>query len=127
MSVVFVELLMSCVKELYDVEYCRDVVETVAELAETRQVTYRGRRNVTYVLNLPRGDQPQVLIAVDQKKKGLMLTLVGEGYMMFLMYKRDDKFRPIHAEVINAEIAAAANHNAPSGVLQRLLSHKQNA
>jgi hypothetical protein len=127
MSVVFVELFAACLKELHDEEYCRGVVETVAELAASRQVTYRGRRGVTYVLNLPRGDQPQVLIAVDQKKRGLMLTLVGEGYMMFLMYKRDDKFRPIHAEVINAEIAAAANHNAPSGVLQRLLSHKQNA
>jgi len=127
MSVVFVELFAACFKELRDVEYCRGVVEAVAELAETRQVAYRGKKGVTYVLNLPHGDQPQVLIAVDQKKKGLMLTLVGEGYMMFLMYKRDNKFRPIHAEVINAEVAAAANHNTPSGVLQRLLSHKQNA
>jgi hypothetical protein len=130
MSVVFVELLMSCVKELHDEEYCRGVVEAVAELAASRQVAYRGRRGVTYVLNLSRGDQPYVKTAVDhRRKKGLVLTLAGEGYIIFLMYERgdDNKFRPIHAEVINAEVAAAANHNAPSGVLQRLLSHKQNA
>jgi len=127
MNDVFVEVFMACFKELRDEEYCYDVVKAVAELAETRRVEYRGKRGVTYVLNLPRGDQPQVLIAVDQKKKGLVLTLVGEGYMIFLMYKREDKFRPIHAEVVNAEVAATANQNLPSGVLQRLLSRTQNA
>jgi len=124
---VFAQLFMACFKELRDEEYCRGVVEATAELAETRRVAYRGRRGITHVLNLPRGDQPQVLIAVDQKKKGLVLTLVGEGYMIFLMYKREDKFRPIHAEVVNAEVAATANQNLPSGVLQRLLSRTQNA
>jgi len=122
MSVVFVELFAACFKELRDEEYCRGVVEAVAELAETRQVAYRGKKGVTYVLNLPRGDQPYVKTAIDhRRKKGLAFTLVGDRYIIFLMYERDNKFRPIHAEVINAEIAAAANHNAPSGVLQRLL------
>jgi hypothetical protein len=119
---VFVELFAACFRELRDEEYCRGVVEATAELAERRRIEYRGRKGVTYVLNLPRGDQPHVLFAVDRNKRGLVLTLVGEGYMMFLMYKRDGgKFRPIHAEVVNAEIAAAANHSTPSGILQRLL------
>jgi hypothetical protein len=118
----FVELFMACYKELRDEEYCRGVVETAAELAETRRVAYRGKRGVTYVLKLPRGDQPHVLFAVDRvHKKGLVLTLVGEGYVVFLTYERGDKFRPVHAELVNAEIAAAANHSMPSGVLQRLL------
>jgi len=126
---VFAELFIACFKELHDEEYCRAVVEATAELAETRRIEYRGKRDVTYVLNLPRADQPHVLFAVDHRnKKGLVLTLVGEGYMMFLMYKRDGgKFRPIHAEVINAEIAAAANQNLPTGILQRLLSRTQTA
>jgi hypothetical protein len=123
MSAVFVELFTSCFKELRDEEYCRGVVETVAELAETRQVAYRGRKGVTYVLNLPRGDQPHVMVAVDHRnKKSLMLTLAGEGHITFLAYEHNDgKFHPVHAEVVNAEIAAAANLNMPSGVLQRLL------
>jgi len=128
MSIVFVELFAACMKELRDKEYCRGVVETVAELAETRRVAYKDKRGVTYVLNLPRSDQPLVQMAVDHKKKGLVLTLVGEGYIVFLMFKREaDNFRPIHAEVINAEIAAAANHNTPSGILQRPLSRAQTA
>ncbi|MFZ8840925.1 MAG: hypothetical protein ACO2PM_18815 [Pyrobaculum sp.] len=118
---------MACFKELRDEEYCRGVVEATAELAETRRVAYRGRRGITHVLNLPRGDQPYVQIAVDYKqKKGLVVALVGEGYMIFLMYRRDeDKFRPVHAEVINAEIAAAANHNLPTGALHTLLNRTQ--
>jgi hypothetical protein len=124
----FVELFMACYKELRDEEYCRGVVETAAELAETRRVAYRGKRGVTYVLKLPRGDQPHVLFAVDRvHKKGLVLTLVGEGYVVFLTYERGDKFRPVHAELVNAEIAAAANHGMPSGVLQRLLKRVQTA
>jgi len=127
MSEVFVELFMACYKELRDEEYCRGVVETAAELAETRRVAYR-KRGVTYVLNLPRGDQPHVLFAVDRvHKKGLVLTLVGDGYIIFLTYERGDKFRPVHAELANAEIAAAANHGMPSGVLQRLLKRVQTA
>jgi len=128
MSEVFVELFMACYKELRDEEYCRGVVETAAELAETRRAAYRGKRGVTYVLNLPRGDQPHVLFAVDRvHKKGLVLTLVGEGYIVFLAYERGDKFRPVHAELVNAEIAAAANHSMPSGVLQILLKRIQTA
>ena len=50
-----------------------------------------------------------------------MLTLTGEGYIMFLFYERGGKFYPIHAEVINTEIAAAANHDMSSGILQKLL------
>jgi len=123
---VFADLFMACYKELRDEEYCRGVVETAAELAETRRVSYRGKRGVTYVLNLPRGDQPHVLMAVDRvHKRGLVLTLVGEGYITFLTYERGDRFRPVHAEIVNAEIAAAANHNLPSGALQKLL--KKNA
>lgn len=111
MSGVFVEVFMACFRELRDEEYCHDVVETIAKLAETRRIEYRGRRGVTYVLNLPRGDQPQVLIAVDhRRKRGLVLTLVGKGYIMFLTHERDeDKFRPVRVEVVNAEIAAAVN------------------
>ncbi len=127
MSDVFVELFIACFRELYDEEYCHAVVETTAELAERRRVEYRGKRGVTYVLNLPRGDRPYVRFAVDYKrKKGLVLTLVGDGYIVFLTYERDEgKFRPVHAEMVNAEIAAAANHNLPTGVLQRLMSRTQ--
>jgi len=125
MSEVFVELFMACYKELRDEEYCRGVVETAAELAEARRVAYRGRRGVAYVLSLPRNDNPYVLFAVDRvHRKGLVITLVGEGYIMHLIYRRgDSKFYPIHAEIVNAEIAAATNHNLPSDTLQRLLNH----
>jgi len=122
MSTVFVNLFMVCFKELRDEEYCRGVVEAAAELAETRRVAYRGKRGVTHVFNLPRDDQPHVMVAVDhRRKKGLVLTLTGEGYIMFLFYERGGKFYPIHAEVINTEIAAAANHDMSSGILQKLL------
>jgi hypothetical protein len=70
MSVVFVELFAACLKELHDEEYCRGVVEAVAELAASRQVAYRGRRGVTYVLNLPRGDQPTGVDSRRSKKEG---------------------------------------------------------
>lgn len=125
MSEDFAELFIACFKELRDEGYCRGVVETVAELAETRRMAYRGRTGITYVLRLPHNDSPHVLFAVDyRKKKGLILTLVGEGYITHLIYKRvDDKFRPIHAEILNGEIAAMVNHNMPGGVLQRLLEH----
>jgi len=125
MSEVFVELFMACYKELRDEEYCRGVVETAAELAETRRVAYR-KRGVTYVLNLPSGDQPHVLFAVDRvHKKGLVLTLVGEGYITHLIYKRaDGKFQPIHAEVLNGEIAAMVNHNILAGIPQNLLTRQ---
>ena len=125
MSEVFVELFMACYKELRDEEYCRGVVETAAELAETRRVAYR-KRGVTYVLKLPRGDQPHVLFAVDRvHKKGLVLTLVGEGYITHLIYKRaDGKFQPIHAEVLNGEIAAMVNHNILAGIPQNLLTRQ---
>jgi hypothetical protein len=125
MSEVFVKLFMACFRETRDEEYCNDVVETVAELSETRRVTYRGKKGVTYVLNLPHGDQPRAMVAVDHRnKKGLVLTLAGEGYITFLAYEHSDgKFHPVHAEAVNAEIAAAANLNMPSGVLQRLLKH----
>lgn len=122
----FVELFMACFRELRDEEYCRGVVETAAELAETRRVAYRGKRGVTYVLDLPRDDQPHVLFAVDYKsKKGLILTLVGEGYITHLIYKRaDGKFQPIHAEVLNGEIAAMVNHNILAGIPQNLLTRQ---
>jgi len=122
----FVELFMACYKELRDEEYCRGVVETAAELAETRRVADRGKRGVTYVLDLPRDDQPHVLFAVDYKnKKGLILTLVGEGYITHLIYKRaDGKFQPIHAEVLNGEIAAMVNHNILAGIPQNLLTRQ---
>jgi hypothetical protein len=107
---VFDELFIACFKELHDKEYCRSVVETVAELAEKRYVAYRGKMDVAYVLNLPRDDNPHVLIAVDRvNKKGLILTLVSGRYVIFLTYERGgNKFRPVRAEVTNAEIAAAA-------------------
>jgi len=125
MSTVFVNLFMACFKELRDEEYCRGVVETTAELAETRRVAYRGKRGVTHVFNLPRDDQPHVMVAVDHRKKnGLVLTLAGEGYIMFLFYKRGGgKFYLIHAEVINTEIVAAANRDMSSGILQGLLRY----
>ena len=118
MSVVFAELFTSCFKELRDEEYCRGVVEAVAELAATRRVAYR-RGRVGYVLYMPRDDQPQVLVAVDQKKRGLMLALAGAGYVVFLMYERggDGKFRPVRAELMSTEIAAMANLKPPSDVL----------
>jgi hypothetical protein len=128
MSEVFTELFITCFKELHDKEYCRSVVEAIAELSETRRVTYRGKKGVTYVLNLPRNDQPYVLLSVDHvNRKLLVVTVVGEGYIIFLTYERGDRFYPIHTEVANAEIAAVANHNMPSGVLQRLMGSPNKA
>ncbi len=136
MNNVSADVFTECLKEVYDREYCRGVEKTVMELAETRCVVYR-RGRVGYVLILPSNDRPYVRIAVDERKKGLMITLVGEnydsilsrGYTVLLIYKReaDRRFRPIHAELINTEIAAMTNSKLPSGVLQRLLSRTQTA
>lgn len=110
MSEIFVELFMSCFRELRDEEYCYGVVETTAELTETRRVEYRGKRGITYVLNLPHNDQPYVQFAVDAYKRGLVITLVGKNYVIILMYERDgSKFRLVDADVVNKEISAMAN------------------
>jgi hypothetical protein len=121
---IFIDIFNTCLREVDDREYCRGVVEAIAELAETRRVAYRGERGVTYVLNLSRGDQPYVKIAVDKRKKGLIVALIGNGYMAFLIYKREgDRFRPIYAELTNSEITAMTNPKFPNEALQTLLRH----
>ncbi len=106
MSEVFSNIFSSCYEELRDEEYCRGVVETVIELAETRHVEYRDESGATRVFDLPRGDRPRVAVAVDHvRKKGLVLALAGADYIVFLMYERDDsgRFKPVYAEVTNID------------------------
>jgi hypothetical protein len=61
---------------------------------------------------------------VDKRKKELIVTLIGNGYMAFLIYKREgDRFRPIYAELTNSEITAMTNPKFPNEALQTLLRH----
>jgi len=118
MSDVFTDIFKECLKQVNDREYCRGVVEAVMELAETRCVAYR-RGRVGYTLYLPRNDRPLIRVAVDYKeKRGVIVALAGSGYIVFLMYRRNGgKFYPIHAELMNTEIAAMTNPKPLGGVV----------